>query len=240
MSKAKIFIKNNKFLVIVLLAYLGVFVFKAPMGVQAIQNSGYYFKEMVIIMPAILLLTALLDAWIPKQAIEKHLGKNSGIKGAVFSFLLGSVSAGPVYAAFPVCVTLLKKGASIMNIVILLSTWAVLKIPMLANEAKFLSPKFMFIRWILTTAAIFLIGFITSKFVKQEEIPSLKESDDTGKGLFVKTEYCVGCGLCAKISPDFFEMIEGKAIVLKQNTQDGTIFQAAERCPAKAIQIRED
>ena len=31
----------------------------------------------------------------------------------------------------------LKKGASISNIVIILSAWAVIKVPMLANEAKF-------------------------------------------------------------------------------------------------------
>jgi hypothetical protein len=40
---------------------------------------------------------------------------------------------------------------SISNIVIILSTWAVIKVPMLLNESKFLGTKIMFNRWVLTT-----------------------------------------------------------------------------------------
>ena len=41
-----------------------------------------------------------------------------------------------------------------MSIIIILSSWAVIKIPMLLNEAKFLGAKFMIIRWLLTVIAI--------------------------------------------------------------------------------------
>lgn len=124
-----------------------------------------------MIMPVIFLLTALIEAWVPKEMIMEYLGDESGLKGSFISLLLGSVSAGPIYAAFPVCKTLLKKGASISNIVVILSAWAVIKIPMLANEAKFLSPKFMAVRWILTTISIIIMGYIISKLVKREDIP---------------------------------------------------------------------
>ena len=72
-------------------------------AVQSLNNSLYYIKEMLIIMPVILLLTSLIEAWVPKKSIERALGEGSGFKGSVFSFLLGSFSAGPIYAAFPVC-----------------------------------------------------------------------------------------------------------------------------------------
>jgi hypothetical protein len=48
-----------------------------------------------------------------KQTIENSLGEGSGVRGVLFSFLLGSFSAGPIYAAFPVCKMLLKKRISI-------------------------------------------------------------------------------------------------------------------------------
>lgn len=236
MTKVKKIIKNNKLLTIVLLTYIVLFIVKTPMGIEAIQNSAYYFKEMLIIMPVIMLLTALLEAWVPKKVIEKNLGKDSGIKGSVFSFLLGSFSAGPVYAAFPVSVSLLKKGASISNIVILLSTWAVVKVPMLANEAKFLSLKFMIVRWILTTISIFVIGFITAKLVKRDDVMKLHEKKESQlKTLSVNSDYCIGCGLCVKICPDAFEIQEKKAIVKNADLMNDAVNQTIERCPAKAI-----
>lgn len=236
MSQLKKFFFNNKFLSFVLLLYVGLFIFKAPSALKALQNSSYYFKEMAIIMPVIMLLTALLEAWVPKKTIENSLGENAGFKGSVFSFLLGSFSAGPIYAAFPVCITLLKKGASTSNIVILLSTWAVVKIPMLANEAKFLSPLFMATRWILTTISIFLIGYITAKFVKRKEILAIHELDnkDTQK-LTINSSYCIGCGLCAKLYPEVFQMKNKKAVCIDTKVTLKSICAIVDQCPANAI-----
>jgi uncharacterized membrane protein YraQ (UPF0718 family) len=63
--------------------------------------------------------------------------------------------------------SLLKKGASISNIVIILSAWAVIKVPMLANEAKFLGVNFMAVRWVLTVTAIFVMAYMVGKIVKK-------------------------------------------------------------------------
>ncbi|MEM1486271.1 permease [Oscillospiraceae bacterium PP1C4] len=239
MNKLKQAIINHKFFVIVLLAYIGLLIFMPDKSVQSFQNSLYYVKEMLMIMPVILLLTSLITAWVPRKTIENSFGKDSGFKGSIFSFLLGSFSAGPIYAAFPVCKALLAKGASISNIVIILSTWAVIKVPMLLNEAKFLSPKFMIIRWILTTISIFMIAYITSKLVKKEDIPKdhidLNIEEDK---LYINKDYCIGCGLCAKIAPNHFDVVNKKASVTRQYIEKDemkTILEAIEKCPAKVI-----
>lgn len=167
---------------------------------------------MLEIMPVIFILTSLIEAWVPKRAIENSFGENSGVKGYIFSFLLGSFSAGPIYAAFPVCRMLLKKGASVSNIVIILSTWAVVKVPMLANEAKFLGPKFMAVRWILTTTSIFIMAYIISVLIQKESIPVEEDNEIDEKGvLFIKDKYCVGCGVCQSLSPHTFKVYEKKA-----------------------------
>lgn len=236
MSKMKEFAKNNQLLIFVLSTYLVLLIIKTPLGIAALRNSAYYFREMLIIMPVIMLLTALLEAWVPKQFIVKHLGKDAGFKGGVFAFLLGSISAGPIYAAFPVSVSLLKKGASVSNIVILLSTWAVVKIPMLANEAKFLGPKFMVVRWIFTTISIFLIGFITAKYTNREEIMKIHEKDSQlAQTPRINADCCVGCGLCVKVCSGVFAMEGKKACIIKSGPISACFHKALELCPAKAI-----
>ena len=232
-------LKNNMFLTLVVITYIVLGILMPSKAVQSLNNSLYYIKEMLIIMPVILLLTSLIEAWVPKKSIEKALGEGSGFKGSVFSFLLGSFSAGPIYAAFPVCKMLLKKGASVSSIVIMLSTWAVIKIPMLANEAKFLGPKFMAIRWVLTTISIFIMAYITSRLVKKEDIPMddiLTNEEEIV--LNVNEQYCIGCGLCTKISPDNFVMENKKAKVIKniaKSEENENIKESIDKCPAKAI-----
>jgi len=232
-------VKNNKLLFIVALAYLVLFIFMPDKAIKSFQNSLYYVKEMLMIMPVILLLTSLITAWVPRKTIENNFGKKSGFKGAIYSFLLGSFSAGPVYAAFPVCKTLIKKGASISNIVIILSTWAVIKVPMLINEAKFLGFKFMVLRWIFTTISIFVMGYLTSILVKKEEIPMEDEKNIT-EGIHINEKYCIGCGICARMAPNIFEVYNKKAKVIGKGQkikETEVLNEVMEKCPSKAIEF---
>lgn len=237
MSVVKL-IKKNKLLFAVILSYLILWIALPGKALQSGQNSMYYVVEMLQIMPVIFILTSLIEAWVPRETIIKSFGENSGVKGSILSFLLGSFSAGPIYAAFPISKMLLQKGASISNIVIILSTWAVVKVPMLANEAKFLGPKFMAVRWVLTTIAIFIMSYLVSIFVKKKDMPIEKEMELEKGEVAVKEQYCIGCGACVKISPNTFEMVEGKAVVINGadlTSEKKDIKEAFEKCPTKAI-----
>lgn len=241
MSRLRDAIKNNKFLAVVALAYVIMAVFTPDKAILSLKNSLYYIKEMFMIMPVILLLTALVETWVPKNTIENALGNEAGIKGLIFSFLLGSFSAGPIYAAFPIGKTLVKKGASITNLVVILSTWAVVKIPMLINESKFLGTKFMLMRWVLTAIAILIMAFITARLVKKEDIP-IDEEELIGEEalLMVEQAYCVGCGICESAMPQYFKVSNKKAFVLKRvhkSEQDENLQKLIHRCPAKAIKF---
>ncbi|HHX37981.1 MAG TPA: permease [Clostridiaceae bacterium] len=163
-------IRKNIFLFIVILAYIVLFIFRPKTGLDSIKSSGYFLKEMLLIMPVVFVLTALLEFWVPKKKIMQYLGTGAKLKGIILSFIIGSVSAGPIYAAFPMCVMLYHKGASVRNLVIILSSWAVIKIPMLINEVKFLGFQFMALRWVLTIIAIFIFSWITDKMIDREEI----------------------------------------------------------------------
>ncbi len=225
---------------IVTLAYIIMFIANPAMGIESVKNSGYYIKEMLMIMPVIFVLTALLDMWVPKEKIMRYLGKDAGAKGIFLSFVVGSISAGPIYAAFPMCVMLHKKGASIRNIVIILSSWAVIKVPMLLNEAKFLGPKFMAIRWVLTVLAIIIFSWISAKIIKDEDLPG---EVMVKPGLHINRNACMGCTLCAKNYPVLFEMKGKKAAVKEYNKEllDFENLQSAIRaCPLHAIEYSEE
>ncbi|HBL07054.1 MAG TPA: permease, partial [Clostridium sp.] len=58
-------VKNNMLLTFVILAYLFLLIFMPDKGIMALNNSLYYVKEMLIIMPVILLLTALIEGRVP-------------------------------------------------------------------------------------------------------------------------------------------------------------------------------
>lgn len=236
MIKIRSFIKANIFFMIVLLGYIVLMFINPSLSVQGIKNSGYYVKEMLMIMPVIFVLTALLDTWVPKKMIIKYLGKDAKMKGIFLSFVFGSISAGPIYAAFPFCVMLHKKGASVRNIVIILSSWAVVKVPMLLNEAKFLGFKFMTIRWMFTVIAIFIFSYIAGKIVKDEDLLKVGKKENI-KGVFINKSACMGCSICTKKYPVLFEMNSKKAIVKQYEKIDINLLnKVIESCPVNAIE----
>ena len=233
------FIKKNKLLLLVALAYAVVYLVSPEKASASISNSVYYLVEMLQILPIIFLLTVVIEAWVPKELIMNGFGEKSGIKGNLLSIVLGSISAGPIYAAFPISKALMSKGASITNIVIILSSWAVIKVPMLANEAKFLGLEFMAVRWVLTVIAILSMGYLTSLIVKKKDIPKDTTQD---AALEIKEEYCIGCGLCAKLSPELYEMQDNKAKVKdvpKNPMLIKKINATVEKCPTNAITFKQ-
>jgi uncharacterized membrane protein YraQ (UPF0718 family) len=228
-------IKKNKILFLVALIYIVILIIEPDKAIRSVENSVYYLIEMLQILPVIFLFTVVIEALIPKETIIRGFGDKSGFKGNLLALLMGSISAGPIYAAFPVSKTLLGKGASISNIVIILSTWAVIKVPMLANEVKFLGIEFMSVRWVLTVTAIIFMAYITGMIVKKKDLPV----DKTHVMLLeIKEEYCIGCGICMKLCPEYYEMNNNKAVVRKipEGKEAMIAIQGSiDKCPSKAI-----
>ncbi len=189
-------LKKKKILIVAGIAYLIVLLVDVNLFVKGVQGTWVYLKEMIEILPAVFIITGLIDVWVSRETIMKHFGKGSGVKGKAASVLTGSVSAGPIYAAFPITQSLLRKGASVSNVVIILSAWAVVKVPMLIVEAKFLGVQFMAARYMLTIPGIIIIGLATERFVTREEVLGASRSDDERKEEVMNLLPGYNCGSC--------------------------------------------
>lgn len=121
-----------------------------------------------------MILMGLLAVFISDETVIKYLGKTSGIKGVALAFLLGTLPTGPLYVAFPMAATLIKKGARISNIIIFLSAWACIKIPQELVELQFLGLQFMVLRLVLTVIFVAIMGLLIEQIIDRGNRKSLQ------------------------------------------------------------------
>ena len=158
---------DYRWVLIIALADLLVWVFWPAQAAPVIRNTWDYLVEMVVILVPVAVLMGLFEVWVPKQLIGKYLGRESGWKGVLLALLFGTAPTGPLYVAFPIAAMLLKKGASPLNVIILLDAWAAIKIPQLLIEARFLGPSFMLVRLALTVPSAILMGWLIQKGIER-------------------------------------------------------------------------
>ena len=156
---------DYRWVLIIAVADLLVWIFWPAQAAPVIRNTWDYLVEMVVILIPVAVMMGLFEVWVPKQLIGKYLGRESGWKGILLALLFGSAPTGPLYVAFPIAAMLLKKGASPLNVIILLDAWAAIKIPQLLVETKFLGPSFMLVRLSLTVPSAILMGWLIQKWI---------------------------------------------------------------------------
>lgn len=130
------------------------------------RNFWLFFSEMITFLPLMFILIGIIDVWFPKEKVEPHIGKDSGIKGLFWVILLAMLQAGPLYGAFPVAYLLWKKGSSVKNIFIYLGAFSTLKLPMLTFEIGFLGLRFSLLRTIVTLPVFIIIGYLMELYFR--------------------------------------------------------------------------
>jgi len=138
-------------------------------GTKIIDVTLSSLKEMLLVLPPIFIILGLLDVWVPREQMIRFMGEGSGAKGILLAVFLGSAAAGPLYGAFPVAQVLLKKGASLRNVVILLGAWSTTKIPMLMFEFANLGARFTLTRLAVDMAGIILIAVLMERFMSEKD-----------------------------------------------------------------------
>jgi uncharacterized membrane protein YraQ (UPF0718 family) len=159
--------------------FIGWMLLSFPLGFESGIATGRHFRdfvlEMAAFLPLMFILIGLLDAWLPRSVIEKHVGGGSGFWGSVWVILLAMLQAGPLYGAFPVAQILWKKGCSVRNIFIYLGAFVTMKIPMISFEIGFLGWRFSLLRTLITLPVFIVIAYGMEKIIGNSGLPSLEK-----------------------------------------------------------------
>lgn len=155
-----------------------LFLYNPSIGTQATYNSIYNFKEMLKVLPPIFILIGLFDVWVPRETLIKYMGEGSGLKGMALAFFMGSFTAGPLYAAFPVATILMKKGSKFSNVLIFIGAWSSTKLPLMLFETSNLGVRFTLIRFALNLVGIIAMAFIIEWSIGNEEKSRVYEVAD--------------------------------------------------------------
>lgn len=166
---AKKIIKRYKFFILLSIINILIIVVNPVIGLKTIELTKNNAFEMLSILPPIFILLGLLDVWVKRETMVKYMGEKSGILGVAIAFVLGSAAAGPLYAAFPLAVALLKKGSKLSNVFIMIGAWSTTKIPLLLFEASSMGIKFMALRFILDLFGIAIIAYTTEKLLSKSD-----------------------------------------------------------------------
>ncbi len=155
---------NGIFPLILVLAAAGALLILYPENREPVLKASYnFFIELITILPAVMILMGLFAVWIKNEMVVKYLGHASGLRGFALALFLGMIPSGPLYVAFPMAASLLKKGARVANIIIFLSAWACIKLPQELVEMRFLGLKFMILRLVFTVIMVIVMGLFIEK-----------------------------------------------------------------------------
>lgn len=173
MKNIKQLLKRYALFVLLILAYIVVLIMAPDIGFRSVKLTWQNLLEMLSIVPPIFILLGLLDVWVPRELMIRLTGEGSGLRGIFLSFLLGSLAAGPLYAAFPVAGIMMKKGSKFSNVMVFIGAWSTTKIPLLLFEAGALGLNFMLLRFALNLPVIFLLGWLVEKSMPPQDLQAI-------------------------------------------------------------------
>lgn len=157
-------IKRYLLFLILSIILIILYIFSPGISINSFNSAKDSFFQMIEVLPPIMILIGLIDVWIPRETLMKYMGENSGITGILISILIGSIAAGPMYAAFPFAAILIKKNVKLSNVIIFLNSWCVIKISTLLFEISALGLKFTIARLLIDIPAVIIMGYLVEYF----------------------------------------------------------------------------
>ena len=166
-------IRKYRFFILVVLVNLIIMILSPDMGKKSVIFSGKNFINFLFMLTPIFICIGLLDVWIERETMIKIMGNKSGIQGILVSFLLGAVTAVPLYALLPVAGMLLKKGSKISNVLIFLCSCTSIRVPLLLFEASSFGWKFTITSFVVNIFVVIIIAFLIEKLLTDKDKNSI-------------------------------------------------------------------
>ena len=138
-------------------------------GVQSGREFVDVIVKMLKLLPCAFVLIALFEVWVRRETVERHLGSSKGVRGYLWSILLGGMVVGGAFVAFPLAYTLRRKGASLPVIFCFLGFAGVCRIPMTVFEISFLGWKFTVVRLVSAIILVLISGYCLGSFLERRD-----------------------------------------------------------------------
>lgn len=142
------------FLLIVILFYLLLFIFKQNLFFSSLDFLYNILFKIIPIFVLVFILMSMANYFVTPQIVMKHLGEK-GIKRWFFMIIGGILSTGPIYMWYPLLADLKSKGLSYGLIACFLYNRAI-KIPLLPIAIFYFGWKYIII---LSFVMIFISVF---------------------------------------------------------------------------------
>jgi uncharacterized membrane protein YraQ (UPF0718 family) len=172
-------IKKNKIVHIIVISVFIIFIagsymlnFEPGMGMG--KNLFEFSLNLILILPCAFILIGLFEAWVKRETVEKHLGKDSGFISYFWAVILGGCTFGPLIVALPIAYSLYKKGAKLTVIFTYLGAAAICRIPMTIFEASYLGIKFTIIRYLVSIPLVILTSIILGSYLEKKNFKIMK------------------------------------------------------------------
>lgn len=145
------------------LIFYGIVFFKNPsVALKGLKSGGMGFVKVIPLILAAFALGGLLQMLVPPAFFSKWLGPQKGLKGIFLGCLLGGITPGPIYVAFPLASGLLKGGAGIGTVIAYILAWDMWPIRRMPLEVALIGWKFVLIKFTLALPLSLLAGFLAN------------------------------------------------------------------------------
>lgn len=171
----KIIKKYRLFFVVIVVNFFASFYYPR-VGKEILVFTGKNVINFLFMLTPIFICIGLLDVWVERETMIKIMGEKSGIQGVLVAFLLGVVTAVPLYALLPVSGMMLKKGCKIANVLIFICSCASIRIPLLLFEVSSMGWKFTIIRFIVNIFVVIIIAFMIEKVLTEKNKKSIYDN----------------------------------------------------------------
>ena len=118
-------------------------------GKEIGHNLVSFSIDMLKLLPCAFILIGLFEVWAKRETVERHFGEESGIRGHIWALLLGGITVGGLYVAFPVASSY-RKGAKLSVILTYIGASGICRVPMATFEVSFMGIKFTMIRLLVS------------------------------------------------------------------------------------------
>ena len=116
---------------------------------QHVAGLKFALRVVVQIMPLLIfafIVAGMVEVLLPREALSRWIGAESGFKGILLATLAGGVCPGGPYVSLPIVAGLLRSGASIGVVVAFLTSWSLWAVARLPMEVGILGWRVTLIR----------------------------------------------------------------------------------------------